>query len=339
MDLLRLHAYEVSPQRLSQNPTSPRGGAVTLDAAFTSALDDFLADSRLLAQPLVAFRGRSSAETSQSPSARDLILAYAFGNSRSAKSSALALATRLSLAMDDRSPFTLMLLAAYRNANTRRTVIWAFPKEEPFHFATSGTHARIKILNDAFSKTSSFRKGAAFEGINSPHSFLNGHIIDRQAEHGYGTAADYWVSNFLESRPSLTGTAGTKLLAKCLRATYDALDAPEDRDQISNAIVAAHASRRPTWSLQRFANEYLSGAAKDMFIAKSPPESRASTFRLQKDEFEKKLNFRVFRLADDVMVSAPFGRIGASVKLRDGEERWLTCEGRVVDEKVRARYG
>jgi hypothetical protein len=111
----------------------------------------------------------------------------------------------------------------------------------------------------------------------------------------------------------LTGKAGTRLLAKCLRETHGATSTQEDRDQISNAIVAMHASQRRNWSLRSFTNEYLSGTAKQLFISRSPPESRTTTFRVQKDEFEQKLNFRVFRLEDNVMVSAPFGAIGKSV--------------------------
>jgi len=100
-----------------------------------------------------------------------------------------------------------------------------------------------------------------FEGINSSTTFWNGRVIDKQAQNGFGTAADYWVSEFLDCRFSLTGKAGTRLLAKCLRATYDTLSNQDDRDQISKAIVAVHASKRPQWSLQSLQKNILDGAA------------------------------------------------------------------------------
>jgi len=59
--------------------------------------------------------------------------------------------------------------------------------------------------------------------------------------------------------------------------------------------------------------------------------------RWYKQEFDEKINFRVFRLQDNVMVAAPFGTIGKSVKIEDGAERRLKCEGIVVSEKVRAQ--
>jgi len=72
----------------------------------------------------------------------------------------------------------------------------AFPKDEPFHFSVNGDRARLKILKDAFSRSSSFKKAALFEGINSSTTFWNGRVIDKQAQNGFGTAADYWVSEF-----------------------------------------------------------------------------------------------------------------------------------------------
>lgn len=339
MVLFRIHAYEITPQRLAGSVTPPRGGAFAADAAFRSALDEFLVKSKLETQPSVDFhRDHQGGAGHRTHTVRQFILNYCFGSAPTAKSAAVSLGTKLGQSMDDRSPFTLLLLAAYKDGATRRLVIWAFPKDEPFHFSVSGERARIRILNDAFSRSSSFRKAALFEGTHSPTTFWTGRVIDKQAQHGFGTAADYWVSTFLESRYSLTGKAGTRLLAKCLRATYDALAQQDDRDQISNAIVAIHVSRRRQWSLRSFATEYLDGNAKQTFLSKSPADSRTTTFNFQKTEFEQKLNFRVFRLEDNVMVSAPFGTVGKSVTLQDGEQRTLRCEGTVVDEKVRAKY-
>lgn len=338
MNLTRIHAYEVTPQRLAKTVTPPRGGALSADAAFQKSLNEFFRKSRLKVQPTVDFRVQSKADDDTSHDVRKSLIDYCFGAASTAKKAALALAGRLGKAMDDRSPFTLLLLAAYEDGTTRRLIIWAFPKDEPFHFSASGDRAKVRILKDAFSRSSSFRKAAMYEGRNKPMEFQSGRVIDRQAQQSFGTAADYWVSNFLDSRFSLTGKAGTRLLARTLRSTYDLLTDQNDKDQISNAIVAVHASKRRQWSLRSFANEYFEDDVKKAFLSKAPPESRTTTFSFQKQEFEQKLNFRIFRLEDDVMVSAPFGTIGQSVHIEDGEERTLTCEGVIVDEKVRARY-
>lgn len=341
MKLFRIHAYEVTPQRLSTFAIAPRGGAFSPDASFRKSLDRFLEKAKLDSQPTVDFRiDRPSPKGTQPRhDVREYVLDYSFAAPAKAKKAAIGLAGKLGGAMDERSPFTLLILSAYKDGNRRRLVIWAFPKDEPFHFSASRDRARIKILKDAFSRTSTFRKAALFEGTKGRTAFWSGRVIDKQAQHGFGTAADYWVTKFLECRFALSGTAGTRLLAKCLRETHDALGSQSGRDQISNAIVALHASRKRRWSLSGFASEYLDGDAKTEFLRRAPSESQGTTFDLDKSEFEKKVNFRVFRLEDNVIVSAPFGTVGKSVKVVGAQNRELKCEGTIVEEKVRAKHG
>jgi len=339
MDLLRIYAYEVAPQRLSQTATPPRGGVFTADESFTASLDQLLAGSKLQSQSAVDFRvSDSHSPDGPSHEVRNLILDVSFGQAAKAKAAAFKLALRLGRSMDDRSPFTLLMLTAYQKAATRRLVLWAFPRDEPFHFSVSGDQARLKILKDAFSRSSFFRKAALFEGVHSKNTFWTGRVIDKHAQKAFGSAADYWVTKFLDCRFSLTEEAGTRLLAKCLRSAYDSVSDQAARDQISNAIVAAHASRRTQWSLKSFANEYLDGEAKQMVLAKAPQETHGTVFPFRKESFEHEVNFRVFRLEDNVLVSAPFSAVGQSVRIEEGRQRTLRCEGTIVEEKVRARH-
>jgi hypothetical protein len=128
------------------------------------------------------------------------------------------------------------------------------------------------------------------------------------------------------------------LLAKCLRATYDSLTDQDQRDQISDSVVGVHKSKRRQWSLGSFAKEFLDGAARQAFLEKAPKELHSSMFQFEKEEFERKVNFRIFRLTDDVIVSAPFGTIGKSVIIQGGATRTLKCEGAIIDEKLRAKH-
>lgn len=339
MHPFRTHAYEVAPQRLSDKKVAPRGGAFSPDTDFAAALDEYFTKSNLKGQPTIDLvRPKPASDGLQSSHhLRELVIDYCFGTPQEAKSAAMKMAKRLSNAMDKRSEFTLLMLVAYQVGNQRQLVIWAFPKDEPFHFKTSGERARVKILKDAFSRSSSFKKGALFEGDNIDSSFWEAHVIDKQAENAFGSAADYWVRIFLDGRPSLTGKAGTRLLAKCLRVTHDELVNIADRHQITDAIVAVRTSQRRQWSLKRFANEYLSGVAKTAFLENCPPETRTPTFSFNKEEFESKLSLHVFRLEDNVTVAAPFGCVGQSVKITNGTKPKLTCEGIVVSEKVRSQ--
>lgn len=341
MELVRIHAYEVKPQRLADSKTPPRGGAIARDSAFEKMLDDYFTKSKLRSQPTVNLRrhAKERGQTVPTHGLRENVINYCFGAPASAKSAAVAMATSLGRAMDDRSVFTLLMLAAYKDGPLRRLVMWAFPKDEPFHFSVKGERARIRVLEDAFSRSSAFKKAALFEGTNVDTSFWSGHVIDKQAEGGFGNAADYWVNLYLDSVPSLSGSAGTRLLARCLRKTHQSLASQSDKDQLSDAIVAVRASTKPQWSLQKFADEYLTDQAKTAFLDNTPPESRSASFTLNKPEFEQRINLRVFRLKDNVMVAAPFGTIGNSVIIEDkADQRRLKCEGVVVAENVRAQH-
>jgi len=340
MDLLRLHAYEVMPQRLADESTPPRGGAFSAPAEFKQSLLDFYRKSKLDQQPSIEFRSSPSTDGSsrRQNDVRDNLLSYCFEHAATAKRAAVALATRLGEAMDDRSTFTLLLLCAYRENRRRRLVMWALPKDEPFHFSVNGDRARVRVLKDAFSRTSSIRKAALYEGEKTASAFWRGRVIDTAHKHGIASAADYWVSTFLDSRSALTGAAGTRLLATCLRATYDATTDKDQRDQLADAIVGVRASNRSRWTIRSFANEYLEGELKASFMEEAPSEVRTTPFTLQKSELDKKLNFRVFRLEDDVRVSAPFGSVGQSVKISGVRQRTLSCKGKIIEEKVRARH-
>src|SRR5262249_10714222 len=156
-------------------------------------------------------------------------------------------------------------LAAYRDNSVRRLIMWAFPKDEPFQFWSRKERARVTILMDAFSRSSSFKKGALLQGTNTDQAFWSAHVIDKQGENGPGTAADYWVGRFLDSVPSMSGKAGTRLLARCLRKTFESLTAQDEKDQLTHSIVGVRASTRGQWSLKKFADEYLTDNAKTEF--------------------------------------------------------------------------
>lgn len=342
MDLFRIYAYAVSPQRKARAKQAPSGGAFPVNDDIRKALDALLASSKLVSQAEVHFRidGDNNSPPRQH-AVRDLVMDFAFQGPSKAKSAAQALSTRLADSMDERSPpTTLFILAVGRSGALRRMTMWAFPHDEAFQFRSSNNRPRIRLLDDIFSRSSRLRKAVLFQGRNRNSDFLTGRILDQQAMGGFGKAADYWISNFLDCRLGLEGEAGTRLLAKHLQEAYGSLDDQADRDQLYNAMTAIRTSPKTTWSAKQFATQYLQGEAKRVFVESVPADLRNLSFKFQRDVFEAKLNFRVFRLENDVYVSAPFGTIGnnKTVRISDGQQRRLRCEGPIADEKVRARH-
>ncbi len=339
MRLCRIHAYEVTPQRTSATKSAPTGGVFRVNEEIRESLETLVASANLRSQAEVHFRVENKAGLQQRQHAvRDLVMDFAFGANIAAKSASQTLANRLAQSMDDRSVSTLLMLTAFEDGARRRMTFWGFPHDEAFQFRSGEGEARIRLLTDVFSRSSRLRKAALFEGERRATDFWSGRVLDLQSTSGLGKAADYWISLFLDCRFGLEGKAGTRLLVRHLRSAYESLDTQSDRDQLYNAMVAIRTSPKHTWSLNQFANQYLDGEAKRVFVQSVPTELRNLSFKFQRDEFEAKLNFRVFRLKDDVYVSAPFQTIGTSVHITDGKQRTLRCEGPIVDDKVRARH-
>jgi hypothetical protein len=338
MELFRIHAYEVVPQRLSATKTKPRGGAFKADAVFKASLEKYIEQAKLESQPPVSFQPRFEPDAEQATNpVRDHVLDYAFGPSATAKSAAVKMAERLGSSMDDRSASSLLILTSYRQGAKRRFIAWAFPKDEPYGFGVKGDHANLSIIENAFSRSSSYRKAALFSGLRQHDHYWNGHVIDRQSTPGFGAAADYWVTGFLTCKYLIDGKSGTQMLAKVIRETHQKAESQADQDLLTSAVISVRGSQRKNWSLKSFAEEFLKDTAKSSFLANCPKEAVTAKFPLDQDELASKVNLRVFRLEDDVIVMAPFDSMNKSVKLTGTKDRKLTCKGTVVEEKVRAQ--
>ena len=111
MDPFRIHAYEVIPQRLQKTRVDPRGGSFRASKSIKNVLAKYLKTSKLERQPEVGFTIDDPNVSVKAHSVRSAILKYCYGSSSTANRTALELAKKLSYAMDDRSPYTLLLLS------------------------------------------------------------------------------------------------------------------------------------------------------------------------------------------------------------------------------------
>jgi hypothetical protein len=351
MPLFRLYGYSVEPQRTisSGEIIAPVGGPVVVGAELRNALDAALAAARAERRST-----RISLRVDPDPAVRTSVireavmdLAFAARTER-AETAAAALAARLSGAMDNRSPSCLFLAAAYRDNTTapsREVALWIFPRDDAFRFR-SHAHA-IELLSDVFSRTSRLRKLARFSGRKLRTDFLEADVLDFQAG-GIGGVAEFWIERFLEAGLTITPDAGTRMLADAFRQAAQADLSYEQREQLQAALMVVRNRPAQRSSLERIAEEFLAPDVATPFLAAAPnPESARSMFRLNRDLFDRTVNYRVFRLDTGVWVSAPLEEIGQSVQVtrargRDAEragglgER-VRVEGAVVEDKLSTR--
>jgi hypothetical protein len=114
------------------------------------------------------------------------------------------------------------------------------------------------------------RKAALFEGKNRKTDFIGGKVFDFQTSSQSREVADFWIVRFLHGVLAVHGPTGTRHLARCLHEAYEKTEGLDAKEQIYSAVIAVRQSRRPRWSLREFANQYLTGAAREAFVRAAP---------------------------------------------------------------------
>ncbi len=337
MELFKVHAFAVDPSRTSDEDALAQGGAINITPAIVHALARNYSAAKFNQRAVVDFEMDIQARSNE---IRDEILAYGFEEDQLADKAASVLASKLSEAMDLRSKPNLFVLTALREDDKRRVVLWMFPRDTALQFTSGNGGPTLEVLTDIFSQTSRLRKAAKFEGRNIRTNFLTGRILDFQTSYEALDIADFWRVRFLQCTFGLAGEAGTKLLADALREATDSAITTEEKEQLFAAMAAIRNSPKSRWSLSEFADTYLQGNTKQVFLDAIPTEStRVSTFDLDREVLDSVLRFRIFSLDTGVFVSSPLAEVGESVSLMgDENERQLECRGTVLDQKVRKQH-
>lgn len=312
MQLFRLFAYPVEPQRTTNDFIDPVGSQIDWTAELEGALGAALAAARRMT--MVDLRLDTASER-RSSDVRDGVMNFAFEPRHdTAEQTALGLARRLSMSMDDRSKPCLFLAAAYREAASaprRRVALWIFPRDEAFRFH----EMTIEFLNDIFSRSSRLRKLALFEGNQIRSHFTNARVLDFQAG-GVDEVARFWIDRFLDAQLSISDEAGTRMLAQTISRVSEAELTAEQREQLQAAAIAVRTMPQTRWSLEQFATQMLSDDLRERFLSGAPnDESRRSVFGFERQVFEDSLRTRIFRLDGGVTVYSPLEEVGNTVQV------------------------
>lgn len=328
MQLTRLFAYEVFPQKNAASPTQPDGGKISVSAQLRHTLDQLIKENRLESQTPVAFRVDDLRSGKRVNVVRDAMMSFAFGAGGNIAKNADSLAMRLSSEMDDRSNPFLFLLSTFRDGKKCRVVLWAFPKDEGLKFSKTTNGAKVEVVKDIFNISSNLKKAAVFSGENSPTSFWEGKMVDLQSGR-----TDLWVERFLACQLSVSGVYATTLLTEHLTMAYRQADSPKVQEELFNAIVGVRTAPIKRTSFLKFANDYLGNDAKSHFLSVVPPEQLNMSFDFDQATFEQKIGIRVFRMDDDVVVAAPLEAIDASLHVKN---KRLEYSGTIDREYLKA---
>jgi hypothetical protein len=268
---------------------------------------------------------------------RDHLLQISYGSDQQAAKGAMEVAAKLSLSMDQRSSkHSLLVIDAHALTKHRRAVLWLFPKDDVFRLQTTLKGNELMVLDDVFSKSSTWRKAAMFSGPETSQGFRTGRVIDVQSRKPDERAADFWLRLFLNADYAMDAKNSTYELVGHLRDAFES-SSGNQRDQLFAAMVALPKSPEKKWTYTQIAQQYLDDAYHESFLSLVPEAVRESSFDLDRDLFESKLKFRVFETSEGVWISSPAEQIGKSVKI-DHRRTSITVQGTIRSETMRARH-
>jgi hypothetical protein len=333
----RLYAFAVASQKNVDEPVPAQGGAIGRAGALGTVISQTTTQVR--AGQWTDVRLNVDARSrDRSSEVRDAVRSLAFGSKPDADDAATGLANRLSGVMDHRSPDCLLVIAVEAVDGGRSVTMWTFPRDEALRFSAGRGGPSVEVLRDAFSRRSHLRKAAALVGADDGRtSFLKAKAVDLVT--GGGQLAEYWISDFLDASLDLHPDSGSGALGRALRSAWDAAKTDQEREQFHDAAIAVRRSTRARWSLQEFADEYLTGEAKKRFLgAREARELGARQFRFSRDAFDRVIHFRVLRTDNGLRISAPFADADSLLdfdETADGTR--VTASGMVREDKVSQR--
>ncbi|QDT60593.1 hypothetical protein SV7mr_31170 [Stieleria bergensis] len=310
MNLTRLFAYEVYPQKNDENPVAPSGGKIVQSTPLKKTLSQLIRDNRLETQTPIAFTVEDPKAKQRVNVVRESVLNFAFGRGDTVKNNAGYLALRLSEVMDGRSNPFLLLISCFKEGDASSIVLWAFPKDEGLQFSATANGAKVTVIEDVFNISSTLRKAAIFTGKNEENSLWEGRMVDLQSGR-----TDLWVERFLACRLSVSGVHGTTILSEHLSQAYRQTKSDSVREELFNAIIGVRTAPVRRTSFLKFANDYLGDGAKAEFLSIVPSEQQSMSFDFDRETFEAKIGIRVVKTPDQVMVAAPLQTIGNTVKI------------------------
>ncbi|NVM23847.1 MAG: hypothetical protein HWN68_18965 [Desulfobacterales bacterium] len=277
----------------------------------------------------------------QENTVRNLVRSIAFDEPTKKAHAAQELAYRLACATTRRSPLGLFVVLAGQANEHTRVLLWKFPADESLQARISAGGITIRLIQDAFSRKSTYFKAAMFEGTPARTTFWRGKIEDKQAKHRVTEAADFWIADFLSAKPALTDARGTRLLARALRETVKQTKSVEIKEDLVAAAVAIKSQVDRNISLDEFASSYLPKDARPIFIEKAGgPALADAIFRIDRATLERELRFKSIVLDNLFIIKGPLDRFDDVVDVEPTDQEGVvevSLRGTITSQAVQTR--
>jgi hypothetical protein len=335
MALEAIYSFLTYPKRI--NPEDPLAPGTQIPVDEDNKLVRMLADlyARAPRDCHVPIKFRADNEDQTNP-VREEVLALLADPS---VDSAAPLALRLQKTTGGNSGMGLMFICLGREDDITRLLISRFPADEGVVAERREAELSVQFVEQVFLKSAHSYKAAVFLADGRPDQLWDGHIVDRQLNHGSRTVADYWIVAFLEAEEATTPALGTKRLAKALKKAIAETDNGNIKQEITAAAqLAGGIPPRRSLTISQFCERFHFSPETTAVVLKciEPARLADDRFRFDPDEFVQHLAYRQVELDNGAILTAPanrFDEIYERQRRRNGET--FSTTGEVVDQKLK----
>lgn len=255
--------------------------------------------------------------------------------------SAAPLALRLQQSTTGTSGMGLMFICLGEDAGGgggTRVLLSRFPADEGVVAERSDVALSVQFVEQVFLKSAHSYKAATFVANGRADQLWNGHVVDRQLNHGSKAVADYWIVDFLVAEFATTAAAGTKRLAVALREAIVLTNDVSIKQEIAAAAQLAGNIPNHAMTITDFCERFnFSEKTKTAVVACiRPPRLVNDRFRFDAEEFARHLAYKQVELDNGAILTAPadrFDEIFERVQRRQQET--FSTTGAVIDQRLR----
>lgn len=337
MSALKIYAFLVLPGKNEVHPAVPTGNKVPLSGKLYDLLSAIFYSNGSDKDFGITFRRDSNGQ--QNNDCRTLIQNF---QKRPNKSTAQAIAQRLSLVSDKRPGIGLLFIMSGQHGTKHRVVISRFPAHEAIMAEVNKNSLDVSYLEQVFIKKMTAYKAVMLEDRNPAAGFWKGIATDRQAGTQPSNMSDYWIDDFLNADFTETPEAGTRRLAEALKKAVKVTPNLAVKSEITSAItLAPNALRGQKISIDIFCKHFgLSDHAKQTIVAAlDKPSLSSKVFVFDPTEFTKRVPYRTVEMDTGATLTAPtdeFSDLFRTRPLANGEVEYTT-RGTVQDERLTRR--
>lgn len=336
MAIQHIHTYLVHPNKHADDPSQISGTLVGLDGQLFNLLNNIYGRSDQECNIDITFR--PTPDGTQQNDCRDLVLDYV---ANPTLRSGRAIAHRLEQYTDGRSGLGLLFLIAGTEANEHKIVVSRFPTDNAIHVDEDPADFSVRFLERVFMKNKTSYKAVVYRDASLQGGFWSGRAADKQINSHAGELSNYWIMDFLASRPTVTPAAGTRRLAIAMREAVK--NSPVDvKQEINAAATLAPGLAGQTVSIDDVCDRFsLSEGARNALANEAKtPEIAHEAFEFDPAEYQRLVAFRSVELNNGATLTAPsteFDRVFRQETVNEAERRVrFETEGSIVDERLKA---